>query len=274
MKFEALLILLPLIALSIWRRRDYLAATLIFIAAILPVSGITPFAFQRYSTVADRYVYLAMLGIALAIATALRNIAWQKWIAPLGIAVVLLMGLSVRQTLVWRDTLSLFTHAIEVNPNSLAANRSLGFFWAQNHDDSRAVRYYARADVLYPQDPTNHYDYANLLLRHGEIEKAIAHYSEAIRYEPDNPVYYLNYGVALISAHRPADALEAFTQASEIDPNNVDAYQNAGLVLEQMGAIDPARQAFMEALKRDPNRAIPRQHLQRLMNATTHPAPT
>jgi tetratricopeptide (TPR) repeat protein len=166
--------------------------------------------------------------------------------------------------LTWRDSFTLFTHTIQVNPNSLAANRCLGFYWAQNRDDARAAKYYARAAVLYPEDPTNHFDFANLLMRHGQVEQALEHYRQAVTDERESPAYFLNYGVALMAAHQPAEALEAFTRAADVDPNNVDAYQNAGLVLEQMGALDAAKQAFAEALKRDPTRTIPRQHLQRL----------
>jgi len=36
---------------------------------ILPVSGLVPFVFRKNSTVSDRYVYLSMLGPALALAS-------------------------------------------------------------------------------------------------------------------------------------------------------------------------------------------------------------
>ncbi len=45
----------------------------VFVAGLLPVLGLVPFAFQAYSTVADRYVYIAMLGPALALAWGWRS---------------------------------------------------------------------------------------------------------------------------------------------------------------------------------------------------------
>ena len=47
-----------------------LPALAVFVVGVFPVLGLTPFAFQRFSDVADRYVYLAMLGPALAVAAA------------------------------------------------------------------------------------------------------------------------------------------------------------------------------------------------------------
>src|SRR5205814_471550 len=43
-----------------------LASVLLFVVALLPTLGLVPFDYQRYSTVADRYLYLAMLGPAVA----------------------------------------------------------------------------------------------------------------------------------------------------------------------------------------------------------------
>ena len=61
---------LILIAWIMRKRSKWLfTAILIFVVAILPVSGIIPFIFQNISTVADRYLYFAMLGPALGFAT-------------------------------------------------------------------------------------------------------------------------------------------------------------------------------------------------------------
>jgi len=45
----------------------WLTAAGVWIAWLLPVLGLVPFVFQRISTVADRYAYLALLGPALAL---------------------------------------------------------------------------------------------------------------------------------------------------------------------------------------------------------------
>src|SRR5207302_490970 len=55
-------------AIRLWRpgRRWLGAAALLLLAGLLPVLGLVPFEFQGYSTVADHYMYLAMLGPSLA----------------------------------------------------------------------------------------------------------------------------------------------------------------------------------------------------------------
>ena len=60
------------LALWLWSRRTrvpwLVAAVGVFVTGLLPVLGLVPFAFQAYSTVADHYMYSAMLGPALALA--------------------------------------------------------------------------------------------------------------------------------------------------------------------------------------------------------------
>src|SRR5206468_1327381 len=63
------------VAVLVWlarRRAPWLAAAAFaFVLAILPVSGLATSLFQFTSTVADHYLYLAMIGPAMAFAFAL-----------------------------------------------------------------------------------------------------------------------------------------------------------------------------------------------------------
>jgi tetratricopeptide (TPR) repeat protein len=260
----ALLALAAAIGVICTRRRFLIAGGAIFLAALLPVLGLTPFIFQIYSTVADRYVYLAMLGPAMMLAALLVNLRLKNWLAPAAILTAMLMVLSVRQTFFWRDTPTLFSHAIDLNPTSLAGNYGLGFYWAQQGDDQRAAGFYEQALQFHPDSARTHFNYANLLQRHGLLDAALQHYQQAIALDDSNASYFLNEGIALAMAGKNQEALAAFTRASELAPNDASSYQNAGLVLERLGDITAARQAFEEALKRDPSRSVAKEHLKRL----------
>ena len=262
--YEMLIIAGLAAGLGMIRRPALTAAAMVFVIGLLPVLGLTPFAFQRYSTVADRYAYLALLGPAIACAWLLQGVDPRRWLSPAAIVAALLVFMSLRQTMVWHDTLTLFSHTLELNPTSLAATRSLGFYWAEHHDDAQAAAYYDLAERTHPEDSTNHFNYANLLRRNGLIDRAIGQYQAAIAIDPRNAQYQLNYGVALATANRDDEALAAFQAAAAIDPASADAWQNAGLMLEKLGRLDEARQAFTRALQLDRFRPIPRQHLNRL----------
>ena len=99
------------------------AAALLFIAGVLPVLGLVPFTFQAYSTVADHYLYLSMLGPALALAMILSIAGMVRTKAAIirwgtGVVLLILAGLTVAQTRYWHDSIALFTHAYAVNPHS------------------------------------------------------------------------------------------------------------------------------------------------------------
>ena len=84
-------------------RRVWLAAACIFVAGVLPVLGLVPFYFQIISTVADRYIYLAMLGPALALAWFLSR-HWHDWsVALTAFMLVVLAVLSHRAAGYWSD---------------------------------------------------------------------------------------------------------------------------------------------------------------------------
>ena len=115
-----------------WRKHRKLAAAgAIFILALAPVLGQATFQFQQYSTVADHYLYLAMLAPALAIASVLAR--WPKR-AAYAIACVFAIALSVRtfaQARYWKDDFTLLPHAIDVNPRSTAARNNLSLSYEE-----------------------------------------------------------------------------------------------------------------------------------------------
>lgn len=120
------LVPVALAALLIWRpRREFVAAALLTTICVAPVLGLATFMFQAYSTVADHYLYLAMLGPALAVAWLAAG-DW-KWTRPIAlVALALLATKTFGQAGTWRDSESLFTHTLAVNANSFVSCNNLG----------------------------------------------------------------------------------------------------------------------------------------------------
>ena len=61
--------------LAFKKLRCYLIPLAVFVIGVLPTLGFIPFNFQVVSTVADHYLYLAMLGVALALALILCQVS-------------------------------------------------------------------------------------------------------------------------------------------------------------------------------------------------------
>ena len=110
-----------------WKpKRELIAAGLILVIGVSPVLGLTPFMFQFYSTVSDHYLYLAMLGPALALACVITHLPQRAVMGGAVGALVVLAALSVKQAGTWKDDEALYAQAIAVNPNSFMAYNNLG----------------------------------------------------------------------------------------------------------------------------------------------------
>lgn len=185
------------LAVSIWclRRRSpwLIASAALFTAALLPTLGLIPFRFQTFSTVADRYSYLALLGPAFALAWNLAHL--PEWF-PLRVrsalgtvcaAVLLLLSLgSARQVNCWRNSFALFDHALAVNPRSWMAHLNLGGILADLGRRNEAVTEYQQAMRLRPEDAARDaYSDGMLLARQGRKAEAVAAFKQALDYQPD-----------------------------------------------------------------------------------------
>ena len=96
-----------------------------FLAALAPVLGLAPFAYQHYSTVADRYAYLALFAPALAIAWIVRH-GQRGALSVAAAAIVLLALLSFQQAGTWQNNESLYSHTLRLNPRSDSAHAGWG----------------------------------------------------------------------------------------------------------------------------------------------------
>jgi cell division protein FtsW (lipid II flippase) len=120
----ALIIAFVVVCKLRWRDwRPCIGGLIWFVAALVPVLGFTTFAFQRLSTVADRYLYLPMFGVALCVAWTLDRYVEQanskdrKMRGVVLLCVIVLAALDIRtaaQCRYWHDTGTLFHHSIEV----------------------------------------------------------------------------------------------------------------------------------------------------------------
>ncbi len=143
--FVAWVVPLACVLFAIVKRRHawFIAGVLIFLLAPLRVLGLRPFDFQHFSTVADRYVYLAMLGPAIILAGIAQRSSRS---ALMAMAIPLLLIIPTElQIRVWKNDQTLLTRAIALNPRSVAANRTLGYLAAAKGQFRRSRRPLSKA---------------------------------------------------------------------------------------------------------------------------------
>lgn len=169
------------VALGAWLYRKRFPALLTGIAiywlAVLPVLGLVPFDFQDHSTVADHYLYLAMLGPAIIAAFALARARGRAVIGSCIIAIIVMASWSFIQTLPWHDSMSLYRHALAVNPHGWVPRNNLAVLEdnAGHHTLALQLLQQAQQDV-----PPSVGDRAAQLESLGDVYAHMGQYQQAL----------------------------------------------------------------------------------------------
>jgi tetratricopeptide (TPR) repeat protein len=177
------------IALTLSRKRQtkIFVAGIIFVAVLSPVLGLVTFLFQFFSSTADHYLYLAMLGPALAAAWAIDHFN-RPTVVRIAIVILALLGVrTILQTRFWHDDFALFPHARDVNPHSFMAAYNLGHIYGTMNDLDQAEPLLREAIRLKPDYYEAHQNLAVLLEQRGKFAEAIEHVQRALEIQRARP---------------------------------------------------------------------------------------
>jgi len=254
-------ILLAAGAAFYYRRRYPLAAYGFFAFLILmaPTSSIVPIA----DPVAERRLYLSMIGLLFIVMEFLRrvDVRQPKWIAGLA-GVLLVAGIAAHsRNFVWSDKVLLWEDTVTESPNKYRPVFQLAQAYFEAGKCAQALPYYERAAQL---DPTDYslfvdwgVDYVNCL---NQPEQAVAKFRQAAALKPTAHVYS-QIGMAYGKEGKNAEALEALATAEKIDPNFDATYQYRGGVHLAEGNPTAAIEDFRRALALNPRNEIARRAL-------------
>jgi len=224
--------LIPLaLGAIVWRLRrrlPWLAASAgLFLAFLLPTLGFVPYVFQNYSTAADRYLYLALLGPSLAAACLLAQ--WRGRLAlPVCLGITaLLASLSFAQTLTWNNGATLLEQALSVNPDIGPEQDNYGLLLAHQGRLPEATAHLQQAIRLGVNDAATRSMLALLLAKQGRAAEATDQLQEALRLSPGDVNARLNLAGLLASQGRNSEAITQYREALRFDPANETA--RAGL---------------------------------------------
>ncbi len=236
---------------------------LVSIASLLPVLGFVPFVFQDTSTVADRYVYLAMIGPAILVAFALRDARKPQSAIWVSLAILVLCAvLTVKQETVWANGESLMRNTISVNPSSVIGHTALGNALYAQSDYAAAIREYDAALAFNPKyfDALN--DKGNALFQTGQYDQAAQCYVKANDDDRSRVEAYVGLANVLIKLGRVDLAKQQLDTALKIDPELPAVHISLGVALAGEGNLRGARDQFNIALHIDPYNAEARRDLE------------
>ena len=196
----ALLVLVGITAFGIWQWRRFpyfIAGWLWFLGALLPMSGLIKLGHHE---MADRYTYFPLVGLCILIAWGMADLLKSRErlakFAPATVAglLVVLMAVTWNQTRIWKNSVTLFQHAVDHTERNDFAHTNLGF----------------------------------ALMRRGEMEESIVHFKKALEYNPRQVMAHLNLAKAYRNLDRPQEAILAYNHILQVQPNHVVVHFELG----------------------------------------------
>ena len=241
-------------------RRPYLlTGWLWYLVMLAPVSGLVQVGAQFW---ADRYAYLPLIGVSIAVVWGVA--AWARRPAharlAAGVAAAVLLAYTTAafaQVRLWRDSRTLFEHALRVTRDNWVIENNLGVLLSDDDPASmEARRHLERAVQIRPAYAGAHHNLATVLLEQGHFAEAEAEWDQALRLQPDYPEASIGVGMLRIKQGRLDEARARFEDALRRDPSSASAHAHLGLALASSGHLEEARREFETALRLDPQSVL------------------
>ena len=237
-----------------WRRSPYLAVGWFwFLGTLVPVIGLVQVGMQ---SMADRYTYVPLIGLFVALTWG----AWEifggriqyKFIwatVACGILAVC-FRLTTSQAGYWRNSETLFAHALQVTRNNPVAEYSYGAALVPQNRVDEAFPHFEEAVRLKPDYAEAHNNIGLTLVLRGKFDEAIEHYRTALQAKPGSGETHYNLGRVLAMAGRSDEAVTEYQTALNLQPHMLEARNSLGIVLGEQGKFDEASAQFQEILRR------------------------
>jgi protein O-mannosyl-transferase len=244
---------ISLIVLAQFRRRPFLPVGWFwYLGTLVPVIGLIQVGAQ---SMADRYTYVPMIGILVLLTWSVHDLT-KNWrpqalvLSTVGAALVIVcIPLTRRQIGYWKNSSTLFQHALAVTAHNHVAYVHLGDYLFQQKSVDQAIEMYHRSLQIAPDFIDAHDDLGNALLAKGQLDEGIAEFEKVLKINPAHPRAHSNLGVALFRKGRLDDAIAHLEQAVKSKPDFADARANLGDLLLRKGRLDDGILELQSAVK-------------------------
>ncbi|HUA13918.1 MAG TPA: tetratricopeptide repeat protein [Verrucomicrobiae bacterium] len=254
-------VLLLITALVILRRDlRYLAVGWFwFLGTLFPMIGIVQVGEQA---MADRYAYLSMIGLFLALVWGVAELAKTRplartWAAVPAGAVILALGLlTCHQLGYWRDGETLWGYALTVTGPNYLAHDNLAMVMDGEGKYDEAIQQFHDAEALHTFTPDEILKIGMYEQTKGHPQGAIAQYQKAQQGTSD-PTFRSNadiqMGTAYLQMASYDRAKQSYETALQLNPESPSALVGSALLQERDGNYEQAVTELTRALKLQPN---------------------
>jgi len=187
-----------------------------YLGTFVPVIGVVQVGSQA---MADRYTYIPLIGLFMMIAWGVPelfgNWRFRKMFLSVlsGVVLTVLALSSWQQVQYWRNSVTLFEHALSVTSGNYLAHNNLGVALSLAERTEEAVCHYSAALLIKPDYTDAHNNLGVTLAVQGKVDAAIGHYTQALLISPDHEKARANLAAALVRREGQRKTIEGKTDA-------------------------------------------------------------
>ena len=255
----AMLVAGTVMAAAAAKKRPYvLVGWLWFLGMLVPVIGFVQVGSQA---TADRYMYLPLVGLTIAVAWPVGDLVRRRRLAAEGAVVVACAALAAlgvaahRQVGYWQSSRPLFERTLAVTTGNCIMHNNLGVILSREGRFDEAVAHYREALALDPDYPDANANLGHELLRAVKLDEAYKHLAKAIALQPGRPAAQADMGMVLAAVGRLEESAPYLAESLRLAPRQASVHSNLGFVLQRLGRMDDAMAHYAESLRLDPGLA-------------------
>lgn len=234
-----------------------------YLGTLVPVIGLVQIGWQSR---ADRYTYIPFIGFSIALAWGFSALVKQhRWLAaPVAAWAGAICAATFVQAATWRDSITVFEHALKVTDGNYVAHNNLGAALRHAGRRADALPHFEEAIRLRPQYPEAQNNLGEALLAAGRVDDALPHVAEALRLDPKLPEAHVNMGAIYNKRGQPGRAEAEYRAALELNPSSAEAHDGLAVVLTDTNRTEEALQHALKAVALNPADADAHYNLGRL----------
>lgn len=226
-----------------------------WLGMLVPVIGLVQVGQQ---SMADRYMHLPIVGLALAFVWGVGEIVAGRRIArtlAAAGAIVLVLGwtlLARAQATTWKDDFSLFGHATLVTERNYIAHYRLGYALTEAGRLDEALEQFRLSVEANPRCADAHNDIGRVLQKQGQVDQAIESYRRAVEIDPSHIIARRNLADALDVTGRSEEAAGQFEESLRLFPSDAELRFDYALSLLRHDRLAEAVDQLARAIRLRP----------------------
>ena len=265
----ALLILITVMSILLLHRRPYLlVGWLWYLGTLVPVIGLVQVGSQA---MADRYTYLPLVGVFIMAVWGLKDLldgfrarrAIGGFVS--GGVIAVLVILTQIQVSHWKDTQTLFSHALRNTERNFMAHQNLAEGMSNAGDLAGAEKHYREAIRLRPSFKQAYTGFGHLLMIEGKQDEASRLLEKSLEIDPTYAPAMKNLGDVRMRQGRIEDAIPLYRKAVLSGMEDAELFNNYGVALFFKGEKKEAVLKIRAALRLKPDYAEARDNLRKIL---------